>query len=168
MLPAAYDELRQIASRYLARERVGHTLQTTALVHEAYLRLLGRGDLGDGDRTHFLGTAARAMRLILVDHARRRNAAKRGGHAARVPLDDTLAMYEARCQDLIALDEALARLSQMDPQLGRVVELRFFGGLTEEEAASVLQVSPRTVRRSWRIAKMWLWSELKGEERGEA
>lgn len=155
--------MRQLASRYLARERAGHTLQTTALVHEAWVRLVHQERLAEADRTVFLGAAARAMRRILVDYARRRRAAKRGGAAVKVPMDEALALYEERSQDLLALDEALTRLGAMDADLARIVELRFFGGLTEEEAAAVLGVSARSVRRGWRAARAWLAAQLTGD-----
>lgn len=155
-----YDHLRGIAYRYLSRERRDHTLQPTALVHEAYLRLLQQRNVKGLDRQSFVCGAARAMRFVLVDHARRRSAAKRGGPLTRVPLDAAVSAYEERSVDLIELDDALTRLSSSDPQLGQIVEMRFFGGMTESEIGDVLGVSVRTVERSWRFARMWLCREL--------
>jgi RNA polymerase sigma-70 factor, ECF subfamily len=164
--PEAYDELRRLATGYLSRERRAHTLQPTALVHEALARLMagrGAGALAGMDRGEYVAAVARAMRLVLVDHARRRGAQKRGGARHRVPLDDSLALYEESASDLLALDEALERLAALDPELARMVELRFFGGLTEEETAREMGVSSRTVTRAWRFARVWLAREL-GEE----
>lgn len=160
LLPLVYDELRRIAHRHLGRERDGHTVGTTALVHEAYLRLVDQRRTEWVDRAHFFGVAAQAMRRVLVDYARRHRAAKRGGALAHVTLDDAVASAEERADALIALDEALGRLTEIAPRLGRVVELRFFGGLTEEEAGAVLGVDARTVRRDWTKARAWLHEEL--------
>ncbi len=162
-LEEVYDELRELARRYLSRERRDHTLQPTALVHEAYLRMIKRKV--DGlDRAHFFWTAARAMRSVLVDHARRHLAAKRGGAGHRVALDDAVASYEERAVDLISLDDALEQLAKVDQRLTRVIDLRFFGGLTDEEAAAALGLSSRTIRREWRFARAWLHNRLgKGE-----
>ncbi len=155
-----YAELRDLARRFISGERPGHTLQPTALVHEAYLRLSAQAKLEGLSRADFLNAAAAAMRRILVDHARKRRALKRGGPNQRVPLDDTVARYEERAVDLVGLDDALGRLGRLDPQLSRVVELRFFIGLSEEETGSALGISARSVRRAWRVAKMWLSREL--------
>jgi RNA polymerase sigma factor (TIGR02999 family) len=167
-LPSAiYAELRVLAHDYLSRQRPDHTLPPTALVHEAYLRLAKQSRFQVSDQVHFFCLAARAMRSILIDHARRRNSMKRGGNATRVPLDDTVAFYNARAMDLLALDEALERLGALQPRLARMIELRFFGGLSLEEAAATLGVSDRTVRRDWLTAKAWLHHELsEGEQHG--
>ena len=163
LLPLIYEELHALAARYMDRERPDHTLQPTALVHEAYLRLVHAGQTHWHDRGQFFALAALAMRNILVDHARRRRAEKRGGRVAKVPLDrlDPDALTPASVdvwQDdyLVGLDEALRRLAEFDPQLARLVELRFFAGLTVEQAADVLGVSPRTVKREWQVARAWL------------
>jgi RNA polymerase sigma factor (TIGR02999 family) len=160
VVPLVYAELRRIAARYLRRERAGHSLQATALVHDAYLRLLKDEDLSFQNRAHFLGIAARSMRQILVEHARARDAAKRGGERRRVTLDESVAAGEPRDIDLLALDAALERLAERDPQHARIVELRFFGGLTNEETAEALDVSPATVKRAWAVARAWLFREL--------
>lgn len=160
LFPLVYDELRRIAHRLLAGEREGHTLQTTALVHEAYLRLIDQTRAQWADRSHFFAVAAGAMRRILVDYARRQRAGKRGGGLAPVPLDDTVALADRRADELLALDEALDRLGAIQPRQARVVECRFFGGLTDEETAQVLSVTSRSVRRDWAAAKTWLASEL--------
>jgi RNA polymerase sigma factor (TIGR02999 family) len=160
LLPLVYQELRRVAASYLRRERPGQTLQATALVHEAYLRLLREQHVSWENRAHFCAIAANSMRQILVERARARNAAKRGGHFHRITLDDTIAGAEAAGVDVEALDEALARLAAIDPQQARLVELRYFGGLTIEETAGVLDVSPATVKRSWTVAKAWLRKEL--------
>ena len=159
--PLVYDELRRLARRQLRREADGHTLSTTALVHEAYLRLADQTRGRWQDRAHFLAIAATAMRRILVDHARRHHAAKRGGAARRVPLEriEDLATDD-RAEILVALDAALARLASLDPRQARVVECRFFGGLTEEETAEALGVGLRTVKRDWAKARSWLYQEL--------
>ncbi len=155
-----YDELRALAERYMRRERSNHTLQPTALVHEAYLRLIGTG-IAFQNRAHFLALAARTMRRVLLDHARRRAATKRGGGVERVTLAD-VAAADSRTLDLIAVDAALERLAQIEPRQAQVVELRFFGGLEIEEAAEVLGVSKATVKRDWRFARAWLAGELHG------
>jgi RNA polymerase sigma factor (TIGR02999 family) len=159
LLPLVYDDLRRIAHRQLGGEREGHTVSTTALVHEAYLRLVDR-HAGWEDRAQFLGVAAQAMRRVLVDYARPHRAAKRNGTLAQVPLDDAVLVVEERADSLLALDEALTRLARLDARQGRVVECRFFGGLTEDETAEVLAVTARTVRRDWIKAKGWLHQEL--------
>lgn len=160
LLSLVYDELRRLARRYMRGERPDHTLQPTALVHEAYLRLAGQRGVDWQDRAHFFGVAAQLMRRILVDHARARNAEKRGGHEPRIALDDALAFTEEKCAELLALDEALSRLAQRDPRQARVVELRFFGGLSEDEAAEVLGISTRTLKRDWSVARAWLFKEI--------
>jgi RNA polymerase sigma factor (TIGR02999 family) len=162
LVPHVYAELRRQADRYLGRQRAGHTLQATALVHEAFLRLVDQTHVSFRDRAHFFAVAARAMRQILVDHARRRHAGKRGGAATRLVLEDGMASVEPRGVDLVALDDALARLEALDPGQARLVELRFFGGLTVEETAAVLGCSPATVKRSWSSARAWLFGELAG------
>ena len=160
VMPLVYDELRRLAGRYLRRERAGQTLQPTALVHEAYLRLLKDKKQGWQNRTHFLAIAALSMRQVLVERARARGASKRGGAQVRVTLDETLAVHRETSIDLVALDEALIRLALIDPQQARIVELRFFGGLTVEEAAEALGISPATVKRGWSVARAWLKREL--------
>ncbi|HSK08406.1 MAG TPA: sigma-70 family RNA polymerase sigma factor [Vicinamibacterales bacterium] len=162
LVPIVYGELRRTAARYLRHERPGQTLQATALVHEAYLRLLKDQDLSFQNRAHFLGIAARSMRQILVEHARARDARKRGGGGQRITLVEALAAEEPRQVDLLALDEALERLNALEPRQARLVELRFFGGLTNEETAEALEVSPATVKRDWAIARAWLFRELGG------
>jgi RNA polymerase sigma-70 factor, ECF subfamily len=161
LLPLVYQELRRIAAGYLRRERRGHTLQPTALVHEAYVRMLGQQDRIWQNRAHFVGIAARMMRRILVDHARRRRATKRD--AIRVTLDENFDAPAVRDPDLVALDDALRDLETIDPQLIRIVELRYFGGLTTHEAAEVLGVSLRTLEREWATAKAWLRDRLGGD-----
>ena len=168
LLVEVYDELRRLARRHMRRERAGHTLQTTALVHEAFLRLAD-SDVPWQDRAHFFAVAASQMRRILVDHARARGSAKRGGGARRSTLDEALAAPSRHADDLIEIDEALARLTEADPRKSRVVELHFFGGLTYEEIAEVLSVSLSTVRIDMRFAKAWLRTELtKGPQPGPA
>jgi RNA polymerase sigma factor (TIGR02999 family) len=160
LLPLVYRELRGIAARQLHRERHGHTLQPTALVHEAYLRLVDQRSVDWHDRAHFFGIAAQVMRRILVDHARRQAARKRGDNLQRVPLEDVIDRAAATEIPVLGLDQALSRLEQVDRGLARIVELRAFGGLTIDEAAHVLKVSPSTVKRDWRTAKAWLTREL--------
>jgi RNA polymerase sigma-70 factor, ECF subfamily len=157
-----YDELRRLAASALRHERPDHTLQPTALVHEAYLRLADEPQARWENRAHFLAVAARAMRRILVDHARGRNARKRGSGAARFPLEDVenAAVDPGQDLDLVILDEALARLTALDPRQGRIVELRFFGGLSVEETGAVIGASPRTVKRDWQLARVWLKREM--------
>ena len=163
LLPLVYAELRRIASRQLRHERAGHTLQPTALVHEAYLRLVDQRSVDWRSRAHFFGVAAQVMRRILVDHARRQSAQKRGEGARLVPLEDVADIAAATEIPVLALDRALERLEKLDPDLARIVELRAFGGLTLEEAAHVLKVSPSTATREWRTAKAWLVRELEAD-----
>jgi RNA polymerase sigma factor (TIGR02999 family) len=159
VVPVVYDELRRIAHHYLRKERPDHTLQSAALVHEAYLRLNKQGSPEFQNREHFVAICAQLMRQILVDYARSRRAAKRdGGH--RLTLDDGLAFIESRSVDLIALDDALNKLAKLDRQQSRIVELRFFGGLSIEETALALNLSPRTVKRHWATARLWLHHEM--------
>lgn len=164
LIPLVHAELRRIARSFMRRERAGHTLQTSALVNEAYLRLIDAQQVNWQNRTHFYSLAASLMRRILVDIAREKQARKRGGSAERVELEEGLLIATHRHDDLVALDEALQALSELDERKGRVVELRFFGGLTEAEIAEVLQVSQETVRRDWRLAKSWLLRFLSNGE----
>jgi RNA polymerase sigma factor (TIGR02999 family) len=157
-IPLVYDELRQIAHHYLQKERPGHTLQSTALVHEAYLRLEKQGAAPFQNREHFLAICAQLMRQILVEYARSRNAAKRDG-GCRLTLDDNLA-FKTRSVDMVALDDALNELAKLDQQQSRIVELRFFGGLSIEETAHALNLSPTTVKRHWATAKLWLHHQM--------
>jgi RNA polymerase sigma factor (TIGR02999 family) len=165
VLPAVYDELRRIARNCLAGERRNHTLQPTALVHEAYFKLFGGHQIQWNDRGHFFAAAAEAMRRILLEHARRRGRLKRGGKRQRVSLDgfDVAAAAESAPEDVLAVNEALERLEQQDPDLAHLVKLRCFAGLSSGEAAQVLGVSERTLRRDWKLAKAWLTRELGGE-----
>ena len=165
LLPHVYAELRGIASRQLRAERVGHTLQPTALVHEVYLRLVDQRHVDWRDRAHFFGVAAQVMRRILVDHARRHRAGKRGDGLPRVSIDQAKEALAPDAIPILALNHALDRLSELDEGLARVVELRAFGGMTIEEAACVLKVSPMTAKREWRTAKAWLTRELGLEPR---
>lgn len=160
LLPLVYAELRRMAARQLRGERANHTLQPTALVHEVYLRLVDQREVDWQNRAHFLGVAARVMRRILVDHARRHGARKRGDGVQRVSIDDAAELAAAQDMPVLALDLALARLETIDPELAKIVELRAFGGLTIEESAHVLKVSPSTAKRDWRTAKAWLNREL--------
>ena len=160
LIPIVYDELRRVASARLRNEAPGHLLQTTALVHEAYLRLVGLDQMALQNRTHFFAMAARLMREILIDHARRKNAGKRGGGATLIGLPELGAGDERSVVDVLALDEALTDLGSHDPRLSRVVELRFFAGLTLAETAEVLEVSSATVERDWTYAKAWLLQRL--------
>lgn len=161
LVPLVYGELRRRAGAYLRRERPGHTLQPTALVHEAWLRLAGQ-DVDWRNRSQFFGMASQLMRRILVDHARRRGAARRGGGGLQVPLEEAMgAPAEGDRVDLVRLDEALTELAELDPRQGRIVELRFFGGLTTEETAGLLGVSPATIKRDWTVAKAWLLDRLR-------
>lgn len=168
LLPLVNAELRQLAHRYMRRESPGHTLQTSALVNEAYLRLIDQKNVRWQNRAHFFGIAAQLMRRILIDHARSHQYQKRGGGAIQVSLDETAAVTEARAAELLAVDEALEKLTAMDARKGRIVELRFFGGLTEEETAEVMKISVPTVQREWRAAKAWLHRMLTDGENEEA
>ncbi len=159
LLPLVYDELRKIASSYLSQERSGHTIQTSDLVHEAYLRLAD-ADISWQNRAHFFGIAARSMRQILVDYARRRNAGKRGGGMTRVSLSESVLVLDEDFSRLLMLDDALRRLEQVDARLCKVVELRYFSGLTVGETAEVLSVSTRTVENDWNLAKAWLFRTM--------
>jgi RNA polymerase sigma factor (TIGR02999 family) len=161
LLPLVYAELHRQASRYLRRERAGHTLQTTALIHEAYLKLIDQREVNWQNRAHFFGIAAQAMRRILVDYAKTRHREKRGGVAENLPLEEAaLVVSEERSIDLVALDEALTRLAKFDERQARIVELRYFSGLTIEETAEVLRISPATVKSDWNVAKAWLRYEI--------
>lgn len=160
LIPVVYDELRRQASRYLRRERPGHTLQTTALINEAYLRLVDQKTTRWQNRAQFFGIAAQLMRRILVDHARAKHRAKRGGSDIRVSLTDATAVTSDETLDLVELDEALNRLGEIDPQQSKIVELRFFSGLNVEETAAALSISPATVKRDWSMAKAWLHREI--------
>jgi RNA polymerase sigma factor (TIGR02999 family) len=162
---SVYAELRRMAASYLRRERRGHTLQPTALVHEAYLRLQQQRDVQWRNKNHFFGVVAPIMRRILVDHSRRRHAAKRGGSGESISFEQAVLPDIERAADVIALDEALDTLATRDPQQARIVELRFFSGLSIEETADVIGLSPSTVKREWRIAKAWLGRELSVTER---
>lgn len=159
-LPALYDELRELAAGYLRRERPDHTLQPTALVHESYLRLVDQRAVNWSDRLQFLSIAARMMRRILSDHAVSRKAQKRGGGAAKVQLDEVLEFCENRAVDVAAMDEVLRDLEKLDPRQAQIVELRFFGGLTIEETAELMGLSPATVKREWMTARRWLQREI--------
>ncbi len=163
LVPVAYAELRRLADSYLRRERPDHTLQPTALVHEAYMRLVGQDQPDYRDRAHFFGVAAQLMRQILVDHARARKAGKRGGGEAKVPLDSVADASATHPEVFLDLNDALKRLEERDPRKARVIEMRFFGGLTAEEAAELLGISPETVRRDLRLGQAWLQRELSRE-----
>lgn len=164
MIPLVYDELRRMARRQLRRQPPGNTLQTTGLVHEAYLRLIDSSQVEWQDRVHFFAVAARAMRCLLVDRARARHADKRGGGAQRIELDEGAAISPEQSVDMLMLDEALTRLAALDKRQSQIVELRYFGGLSLEETAEALDVSAITVRREWVKAKAWLYRELSGEQ----
>jgi RNA polymerase sigma factor (TIGR02999 family) len=160
LIPLVDVELRRLARHYLARENPGHTLQTSALINEAYLRLLDQPHKLWQNRAHFFGVAAQVMRHILIDHARRHCYAKRGGRARKVPLDEALIVNDKRAEELVALDDALGALATLDPRKSRIIELRFFGGLSIAETAEVLKLAPITVTREWRSAKAWLRREM--------
>jgi RNA polymerase sigma factor (TIGR02999 family) len=166
--PYVYKELHRIAHRYMSREARGHTLQTTALINEAYARLIDSGEMNWQNRAQFFGVCARLMRQILTDYARSRLSKKRGREIQQVSLEETLEVPVEPRADLVALDDALNRLAAVDPRKSRVVELRFYGGLTAEETATVLKISPDTVLRDWKLAKVWLHRELTGEVRSGA
>jgi RNA polymerase sigma-70 factor, ECF subfamily len=161
LMPLVYEELRQLARRQMRRERSDHTLQGTALVHEAYFRLVHQRERTWQNRTHFIRIAAQVMRRLLIDHARARRAAKREGELQRVPLEEPLLLTAEQSDELLALDEALERLAQFDARQSRVVELRFFGGLTVEETAEALGIAPKTVKRDWSVARAWLYRAVK-------
>jgi RNA polymerase sigma factor (TIGR02999 family) len=163
LTPLVYDELRRIAHRYVQRERSGGTLETTALVNEAYLRLVGGQKMEWQNRAHFFAITAQVMRHVLIDHARKRRYLKRGGEAQQVSFDEAALMTEVRAAELVRLDEALDELSKLDARKSRVVELRYFGGLSLEETANVLEISMMTVRRDWRAAKAWLYRRMRAE-----
>lgn len=167
LIPLVQPELHRLAHHYMSRERTGHTLQTTELLDEAYLRLIGDPKRSWQNRTHFVAAAAQLMRRIMVDHARERRARKRGGDAIKVSLDDAALVTERRSEHLLALDEALEKLAVQDPHKSQIVELRYFGGLTVEETAAFLKMSQRTVEREWRMAKAWLYRALSGDEPDE-
>ena len=160
LMPLVYDELRRLARNYMRNQPSGHTFQTTELIHEAYLKLAKQGENNWESRVHFFGVAAQAMRHILVDHARSKHRQKRGGWQERVTLTDESASTAGTSGDIVALDEALKTLADLDPRKSRVVELKFFGGLTNDEIAAVLKVSPETVKRDWRFSRTWLLREL--------
>jgi RNA polymerase sigma factor (TIGR02999 family) len=168
LFPLVYEELRRLAHRYMRRERPGHTLQTTAVVHEAYLRLIDQNHVQWQNRAHFFAIAARMMRRILITHAQSHAYAKRGGGALKVSLDEVAVLSPARAGELIALDDALKSLAVIDVRRSQVVELRFFGGLSNEEIAEVLKISPNTVTRDWNVAKAWLYREMSKEQEDEA
>jgi RNA polymerase sigma factor (TIGR02999 family) len=163
LMPLVYAELRKLARNYMRHQPADHTLQTTALVNEAYLRLIDSSRVNWQNRTHFFAISAQLMRRILVDFARARNSQKRGGEAQKVELDEALVVASEQKTDLVALDEALKKLAEMNPRQSEVVELRYFGGLSEEEIAEHLKISVRTVRRDWSIARAWLFRRLKAE-----
>jgi RNA polymerase sigma factor (TIGR02999 family) len=167
LIPLVQPELHRLAHQYMSRERAGHTLQTTALLDEAYLLLVDNRKPSWQNRTHFVAAAAQLMRRIMVDHARERHALKRGGGALKVTLDEAALVTETRSEELLALDEALERLAAQDPRKSQIVELRYFGGLTAEETAEFLKLSLRTVEREWNMAKAWLYRALSGDEPDE-
>jgi len=164
LMPIVYDELRRQAARYLRREQAGHTLQTTALIHEAYVRLVDQRNVQWQNRAHFFGIAAQLMRRILVDHARTKKRVKRGGSKVQVSLADATVAVKGPDLDIVALDEALEHLAKVDEQQSRVVELRYFSGLTVEETAEVMGISTATVKREWSVARAWLHRELSGDK----
>jgi RNA polymerase sigma-70 factor, ECF subfamily len=168
LIPLVQPELHRLAHYYMSRERAGHTLQTTALLDEAYLRLVDDPGRNWQNRTHFVASAAQLMRRIMVDHARERHSLKRGGGAAKVTLDEAALVTEARSEELLALDEALERLAAQDPRKSQIVELRYFGGLSASEMAEFLDLSLRTVEREWNMAKAWLYRALSGEKSFES
>jgi RNA polymerase sigma-70 factor (ECF subfamily) len=168
LIPLVQPELHRLAHHYMSRERAGHTLQTTALLDEAYLLLVDHTKRNWQNRTHFVAAAARLMRRIMVDHARERHALKRGGGPLKVTLDEAAAVTETRSEELLALDDALERLAGLDLRKSQIVELRYFGGLTVEETAEFLKLSQRTVEREWNMAKAWLYRALDGGEPDES
>ena len=160
LYPLVYDELHRLARRYMSRERKGHTLQTTALINEAYVRLVDQKNVNWANRSHFFAISAQIMRRILIDHARRHAYAKRGGGAQQVSLEEVAAIVPGQGRELMRLDEALKSLAERDPRRSQVVELRYFGGLNNEEIAGVLHVSENTVMRDWNMARAWLYQQL--------
>lgn len=168
LVPVVYQELRRLAAYYMRRERPGHTLQTSALVNEAYMRLVDYSQMRWQSRAHFFAVAAQAMRRILVEHARKRHFAKRGGGAVKVSFDEAAIVSQEQASELVALDDALTSLEAMDQRKARIVELRYIGGLNIEETAEVLAISPATVQREWRAAKAWLYRAIKEGARDEA
>lgn len=168
LVPVVYQELRRLAAYYMRRERPGHTLQTSALVNEAYMRLVDYSQMRWQSRAHFFAVAAQAMRRILVEHARKRHFAKRGGGAVKVSFDEAAIVSQEQAADLVALDDALTSLEAMDERKARIVELRYIGGLNIEETAEVLSISPATVQREWRAAKAWLYREINEGAKDEA
>ena len=167
LIPLVYDELRQLAARHMRQERPDHTLRTTGLVHEAYLRLVEQRQVNWKGRTHFFGIAAQLMRRILVDHARSQLRKKRGGDQQKLPLVETAVLPSSGSAEIVALDEALWRLAKLDPRQHQIVELRFFGGLTTGETADILGVSARTIEREWTLAKAWLYMELQEDHENQ-
>ncbi|MCI0488297.1 MAG: sigma-70 family RNA polymerase sigma factor [Blastocatellia bacterium] len=163
LMPILYDELRSLAAHYLRRERADHTLQPTALVHEAYFRLVDQNDVHWQNRAHFFGVTAQMMRRVLIDHAKSHRRAKRGGGIIKVDLDQAAGLSAEQVSEALALDDVLDALARIDPRKGKIVELRYFGGLSVEETAEVLGISPTTVMRDWALAKAWLYNEIKGE-----
>jgi RNA polymerase sigma factor (TIGR02999 family) len=168
LMPIVYAELQQMARRYMSRQSPGHILQTTALIHEAFLKLVNQPEKHWQNRAHFFSVASQAMRHILVDYARSRRYDKRGGGARLVSLDEAVVVSEERAAELVALDDALEALARVDPRKSRIVEMRYFGGMSVEETADVLEVSVDTVMRDWRLAKTWLLRELSGGQRDDA
>ena len=168
LMPLVHNELHRLARLHMRREKPGHLLQTSALVNEAYLRLVDQSEIDWQNRAHFFGIAARLMRRILVDDARRRHRAKRGGYTIQVPLDDGASLPQQQADNLVLLDDALKSLAEIDPRQSEIVELRFFGGMSIEETAEVLKVSPGTVSRDWTLARAWLRKEMGGGEGQEA
>src|SRR6187549_25433 len=165
LVPLVQPELHRLAHHYMSRERAGHTLQTTAILNEAYLRLVDDTKPVWQGRSHFIAAAAQLMRRIMVDHARERHSLKRGGGALKVTLDEAALVTETRSEELLALDEALENLAAFDPRMSKIVEMRYFGGLSTEEIAEVLKIHPNTVMRDWSAAKAWLYAALSREER---
>jgi RNA polymerase sigma-70 factor (ECF subfamily) len=163
LLPLVYNELHRLASAYMHRERKDHTLQPTALINEAYLRLAGE-HIDWQNREHFIGVAAKVMRRVLVDHARAHNAAMRGGDLTKVELEDNLAISPERSSEVLALDVALTKLEQLNPRQAKVVELRYFGGLSVEQVAVILGLAPRSIKRDWAMARIWLFKEIQGTQ----
>ena len=161
LIPLIYEELHRLAARYMRRENPGHTLQTTALVNEAYCKLVNQKEVRWQNRAHFFGIAAQVMRRILIDHARSHLRVKRGGGAKKISLDETAIVPQQQAEELISLDDALLRFAEFDPRKSRIVEMKFFGGLTTEEIAEVEQLSTRTIEYEWRAAKAWLFQEIR-------